>query len=125
MSIFRYVAAGSLVAAGTLVGVGWQTASAGCTVNVEIHNVDSEDAQVDWSDSQVKIRYGTWRTLGSSTRTVEAGEEIVEDFNLTFGCGTDRQYRFQFIEDGAVWTDYFPSDSTFTDNQTIHVHIDR
>ena len=124
MSMFRYVAAGTLALAGTLVGVGAQTASAGCTVNVEIHNVTDEDAQVDWSDSQVKIRYGTWRTLGSSTRSVDAGEEIVEDFNLTFGCGTARQYRFQFIQDGNVWTDYFPSDSTFTDNQTIHVHID-
>ena len=125
MRIRATLAAAALVLSGAagVVAVA-QPASAGCQVNIEVHNLDAVAGTVDWSDSKVKIRNGIYKKLGTTSTVVQAGDTISEDFALTFGCNTDRRYQFNFEQAGNSQTIYVPSSSGWTQDITLHVHLD-
>ena len=96
---------------------------AGCDINVEVHNTGSQTITVDWGDSKVKVKGGTWKKIGSSAVSIAAGDTKTEDFKATFNCGAKRRYKIKSTEGSSSKTTYHPGTSSWTTAQTVHVHV--
>ena len=117
----RTMAASAALAIASIVGFHATPAFAACNINVELHNTDTVDSTVDWSDSKVKIEGGWWNVLGSNTNTIHAGDINYYVVHTTFNCGADRRWQFEFHQGNAVHVEYEPSSTGWTDDQTIHI----
>jgi hypothetical protein len=105
MRIRTLVAASTLAAAGVIGGVS-QSASA-CGVTLTVDNDRNSDVTVHWAHSKVRAAPlgvpATWAAMGSTSVNLDAdssgsGDDITKGLNLTFSCGTARQYY-------VYWTD--------------------
>lgn len=113
MKIRTLVAASTLAAAGVIGGVS-QSASA-CGVTLRVDNDKPYDVTVHWSYSKVRARpagvAGSWVKMGTTSVTLDAdtsggGDDIDKGLNLTFSCGTARQYYVYWTGNGNSGYEY-------------------
>ena len=118
----KAIAAGIALATTGLVGFGAGTASAGCGITLELHNRGDDAVTVDFEHSDVKVRgavFGTWKRIGSGTRTVGAGATVSENFNADLGCNWARDYRIDVNQGSSSW--YANASSVYA---TVHIHVE-
>ncbi len=105
MKIRTLVAASTLAAAGVIGGVSQSASACGVTLNVD--NDKNTDVTVHWAYSKVRAKpagvAGTWAKMGTTSVSLDAdtsggGDDVLKGLNLTFSCGTQRQYY-------VYWTD--------------------
>lgn len=103
----------------------WEAgAHAGCQVTFQGRNGStSRPYQIVWPESQVRIRIGTWKKLGTTgTTALNPGQTFSQVLPLDFGCNVDRRYRFSIVaRPGSLdaYVKYYPSPSSFTRNTVI------
>jgi len=103
----------------------WEAgAHAGCQVTFQGRNGSADHPyQIVWPESQVRIRIGTWKRLGTTgTTDLNPGQTFSRALALDFGCNIDRRYRFSIIASPgslAKYVKYYPSASSFTRNTVI------
>jgi hypothetical protein len=99
VKIKTLLVATGLAAAGVIGGVSQSASACGVTLNVD--NDKPYDVTVHWASSKVRAAPlgvpGTWSAMGSTDITLDAdsgggGDDILKALNLTFSCGTARQY---------------------------------
>jgi hypothetical protein len=130
-----------------VVALAWTGGAAsrtsGCSVNIKLHStmptdvddpttgvLESTTIAVDLDKSKVKIKGGFWKSLGYGEEQVYAGATEQRTFNLTFGCGVKRRYKFFIQEDlpstasyGSSKTVYFPGPNSWTTRQSFKVNL--
>ena len=98
------------------------------------HDDEPRDVTVNWALSQVKISaFGisaTWATLGNSSSNVGANsssdsDEVTEAFTFGFGCNLNRRYRIHVSDGTNSWYEDFPSATSWTQDTTPFVQLDR
>jgi hypothetical protein len=105
MKIKTLVAASTLAAAG-FTGAMAHTASASCGISLSIDNDKPTDVTVNWTLSKVRAAplgvAGTWASIGNSSVGLDAdpgpGDDLTRALNLTFSCGTARQYKIYYTD---------------------------
>jgi hypothetical protein len=115
MKIRTLVAASALAATGA-IGAMSHSASAGCGISLDVNNNVNTDVTVNWNLSKVRAAplgvAGTWSSIGSTSVTLDAdtsgsGDELTKALNLTFSCGTARQYKLYVTDgNGNSWYEY-------------------
>jgi hypothetical protein len=123
MKIKALLAATAIAGTG-LVGLTAQPAHASCGATLELHNPGTSDVTVDWNQSQVTTNAVVWKGLGTTTTGVDAGDTVDVAVNLSLGCGLHRRYKLRVEDGGASRWVYFPSNSTWTDDETPHIDVD-
>lgn len=104
--------------------MGTNTAFAGCKIKVDVKNKTGSTINVDWKDSKVKIKNGTWKKLGTNSQTIGKGATKSHSYNATFGCNKNRQYKIYWSGAGQDGWEYYPSTSGFTKRQSFTVTAD-
>jgi hypothetical protein len=123
MNIRALVAGTALTAAG-FIGTSAHPASAGCGVNFELHNDSNTGVTVDWDESEVRLKTGWWKDIGSGSTYVPANSTVSQNFTLDFGCNNQRRYRLDATQDGSSRFVYEPSATGYTTSTNLHVDID-
>ncbi|KYF96779.1 hypothetical protein BE20_39330 [Sorangium cellulosum] len=99
-------------------------AVAGCQITVRVHNSGSQSFAVDWDESKVKARGGTWDKLAkSSSEQVDPGETKSIVYGALFNCGANRRYQIHTTRGGDEETTYFPSPDGWTTDQTPTINV--
>ena len=118
-----------------LLGAWPGLAHAGCKLNVYIHNQGTDLLEV--SEIKVKVRGGLWKKFSKWWKIgvpggmwFEAGEKKGGSYDATFNCQARRRYQVGYQcksgkSIGGIWTDYYPSSSTWTRNQTVSIPLPR
>ncbi len=134
MKIRTIVAASTLAAAG-FVGATTQSASA-CGVTLTVDNDKSYDVTVHWASSKVRAAPlgvpGSWAAMGSTSVTLDAdtsggADDIDKGLNLTFSCGTARQYYVYWTGGGNSGYEYHNetgSNGSWTTSTTPFIDIE-
>ncbi|WP_437724794.1 hypothetical protein [Sorangium sp. So ce861] len=123
----------TLIAAAAALPIGAAVAAsvpndavAGCQITVRVHNSGSQTFTVNWDESKVKARGGTWDKLAkNSSEQVDPGETKSVVYGALFNCGANRRYQIHTTEDGNDDVEYFPSETTWTTDQTPTINISR
>lgn len=105
-------------------------ASAGCNITIKVKNEHSELVTINWHHSEVKIKNGFWKDISSDLSgskiqdVIQPGEEVSRIYGADFGCGKQRQYRFEVFEsDSRYWMETFPGGDTWTTRTTFTVKV--
>ncbi|XXX77361.1 hypothetical protein WMF30_01125 [Sorangium sp. So ce134] len=122
-----------LIAAAAMVPIGAAVAAsapndavAGCQITVRVHNSGSQAFTVNWDESKVKASGGTWDKLAkNSSEVVGAGQTKSIVYGALFNCGAKRRYQIHTTKGGNDDTTYFPSETTWTTDQTPTIDISR
>lgn len=123
----------TLVDSATLV-LSAPTADGGCRHTIKVRNTGSRTVRINWYDSKVRTRLGTWKQLygggygvfyrapDPSDFPVRPGTEHSWIYTTDFGCNAKRRWRFRLTRsDGREDMLYIPSSSSFTTSQTINL----
>ncbi len=125
------IVTGLLVAASVIATV--QPVAAGCGINITYVNNRNNQVTIDLVKSKVRVRTSTFpiTTWGLWTRydknnsylNIPANATRQRSHTLTFGCSSNRQYKF-YVDKGPndVWI-YKPSSTGVTTNNNITVTI--
>ena len=130
MNKLRHIAALSLLSGSLLVGHAAPAHASGCTVSITFNNNSNDYRAVEFKKSEVKIQGGWFADLGKAnngntwTGDLRPGDSVTRSFDLTFGCGSNRQYRFA-VENlsHSPWDQFYPSSSTWTTSTSFTVNI--
>ncbi|KYF54723.1 hypothetical protein BE04_24505 [Sorangium cellulosum] len=99
-------------------------AVAGCQITVRVHNSGSQSFAVDWDESKVKARGGTWDKLANnSSEQVDPGETKSIVYGALFNCGANRRYQIHTTRGGDEETTYFPGPDSWTTDQTPTINV--
>lgn len=98
-------------------------AHAGCQITVRIKNKRSRPVTVDWKQSKVKTKGGTWKKLGTNKITVHGKRTKTHHYSATFGCNAKRRYRINYGGLGGDGNVYYPGTNSWTTKQTFTVVI--
>ncbi|WP_437570833.1 hypothetical protein [Sorangium sp. So ce542] len=120
-----------LIAAAAMVPIGAAVAAsvpkdavAGCQITVRVHNSGSQAFAVDWDESKVKARGGTWDKLArNSSEQVAPGETKSIVYGALFNCGANRRYQIHTTRGGDEETTYFPGPDSWTTDQTPTINV--
>ena len=96
-----------------------EPAHAGCQITITVENTGNSAFTVNWDESKVKVRGGTWKKIASnSSELVPAGGSRSETFTALFNCGAKRRYQIHMAQGGNTEVEYHPSPSRWTTDQT-------
>src|SRR4051794_38140719 len=106
-------------------------ARAGCNITIEIKNEHSALVTVNWNHSEVKIKNGFWKDLSSDLSgtkiqdVLQPGDVVSRIYGADFGCGKQRQYRFEvFADESRYWMENYPGGDTFTTRTAFTVKVE-
>ncbi len=136
MKIRTLVAATAIAATGAIGAVAQsQSASAGCGLSITVDNDEPTTVTVNWTLSKVRAKVlgvpGTWASLGSSSTNVGEqdaegdSDEYTKAVTAGFGCGNERQYKIHVSDGTNTWWEYFPSSSTWTNDESPFIDLNR
>ena len=119
----------TLIGAGAFAAVVVDAVDEGCPVTVEAHDLGSDPIRVDWDASVTRtssVVLGVrvpdpWRRLGEGTSTVDPGGLARHRFTVPGPCDVDRQFAIAVTQGDTVWSEPYPSATTWTQVTSIHV----
>jgi hypothetical protein len=105
-------------------------ANAGCDITIKIKNNHNDLVTVNWHKSEVKIKNGFWKKISSDLTgnkiqdSIKAGDTVSRVYGADFGCGKQRQYRFEVFSDTShYWMESYPGGDTWTTKTTFTVKV--
>ncbi len=94
-------------------------ANAGCSINIKLKNNESNTVSVLWSKSKVKTKGGSWKKVGTNITSIDPGKTLVRNYFATFGCKLKRRYKILFRQGSNTWSEFYPSPTGWSTNQTV------
>ncbi len=117
-------------------------ALAGCNFNVYVENtgsalIDVKNENSGGYHSSVKVKLGTWKDLRKGDWfyyeddiALSPDEKRGDAYRGEFNCGAKRRYKVRYTcqegkDRGKSFTEYFPSSTGWTKNQSLTVRLGR
>src|SRR5262245_11233176 len=137
MTRLHHAALPSVLIAVAAAALAWPGTAAprtnGCTVNIKFHSTMPAEAgknsvmvMLGFNFSQVKIKNGFWKSLGSELIQLDPGETKQRTFDLAFGCGVKRRYKIKISGKGTnpnQKTIYYPGPQGWTERQSFKLDL--
>ena len=92
-------------------------------LSITVVNDGDEAVEVDWEQSSVKVKGGTYRTIGGGRQTCPPHQSVSTDDSALFGAGANRRYRIHTQRNDNDAVKYYPSESSYTDDPTPVIHV--
>ena len=94
-------------------------------LTVEVINQDNEPIIIDWHNSKVKVRGGTYKKLSNSENidTILPGKNASIVFNTTFGANAKRRYQISVNNGDSTKLVYHPGQNDWTENPTPTIKV--
>jgi hypothetical protein len=107
------------------------SASTGCGMEIEVHNLGSGAGTIDWGDSDVRSSEvvagdrvpDEWERLGAGMTSFGRGELVTRAVELDGPCDVDRQLRIAVTRGSSAWYEYYPSAASWSRDGTAHVDV--
>ena len=89
-------------------------------LTVSVVNIDNEPIKIEWHECKVKTRGGVYKRLNNNTNTdtIQPGDTASTVYNATFGAGVKRRYQIAVNNGDSDAVIYFPSSSSWTEDDT-------
>ena len=94
-------------------------------LTVKVVNQDNEPINIDWHDSKVKVRGGTYKKLSNNTNTdiILPGEHASIVYDATFGANVKRRYQISVNNGDSTKVKVYPSHNGWTEDPTPTIKV--
>ena len=118
-------------------------AFSGCRINIYVKNASPNSLELSMTTTGVRNKVGKWRDLYDggwrpkggigghfTTYKINVNETLSGEYRATFGCKSQRRYRFRYRCKGGKYkdswfTDYRPSATGYTTKQSLTMRLKR
>jgi hypothetical protein len=94
-------------------------------LSITVKNTGTKSFEVNWDQSKVRVKGGTWKALGGGQNTCAAGDTVSITDNALFGSDANRRYQIYTVEDDNPFFTYYPSTSGWTTDSSPMINITR
>lgn len=94
-------------------------------LSITVKNTGNKTFFVDWDESDVKVKGGTYRRIGGGKNTCKPNDTVTIDDTATFAADASRRYRICTVEGDNELTTTLPSQNGFTSDSSPIFNINR
>jgi len=92
-------------------------------LSIKVVNKLNEPIEVAWDASSVKVKGGTYKSIGGGTNTCAPNASVEMVDKALLGTGAKRRYRIHYSLNDNDAIQYYPSPSGYTEDPTPVITI--